>query len=170
MVYHALVLKNYFPKKNKVTILHEKYGKINFFVHENQDTSRLCNGSMMYCDIQKKDATYQCHFIDTYFIPLDQNKYDLYFIHDLLKICLNFVPWQVAMPDIFQMIIEIYRQLDNLSCEEKKIYLLKIFLYIGIFPEDKLLYQVVMQGHRLHIKNIDKLLYNALNFCWNHDL
>ena len=85
LICHAIVLKNYFPKKNKVTILHEQYGKINFFVHEASQASRLCNGSLIYCDVQKKDTTYQCYFIDAYFIPLDQDRYDLYFIHDLLS-------------------------------------------------------------------------------------
>ena len=149
--------------------MHEQFGKINFFVNETKDASRLCNGSLIYCDVQKKDASYQCDFIDAYFVPFDQDRYDLYFVHDLLKICLNFAPWQIAMADVFDLIVEIYQQLESVSPEQKKIYLLKIFLYLGIFPENKLLYQVVMQGYRLNIENIDKLLYNALDYCWKSE-
>ena len=166
MICQAIVLKNYFPKKNKVTILHEQFGKINFFVNETKDASRLCNGSLIYCDVRKKESSYQCDFIDAYFVPFEQDRYDLYFIHDLLKICLNFAPWQISMSDIFNLILEIYNKLESLSCEQKKVYLLKIFLYLGIFPEDKLLYQIVMQGYRLNITNIDELLYKGLHHCW----
>ena len=169
MVCNAIVLKNWFPKKNKVTILHEQFGKINFYVNELQQASRLCNGSLIFCDIQKKESSYQCDFIDVNFAPLDPEKYDLYFVHNILKICLNFTPWQIRMTDVFNVIIDMYKHLDTLSSLEKKICLLKIFLYVGVFPEDRLLYQVVMQGYRLNIENIDQLLYKALEHCWASD-
>ena len=167
MICHAIVLKNYFPKKNKVTILHEQFGKVNFFVNETKDASRLCNGSLIYCDVQKKDASYQCDFIDAYFVPFDQDRYDLYFVHDLLKICLNFAPWQIPMSDVFDAITQIYGQLESISTLDKKICLLKIFLFLGIFPEDKLLYQIVMQGYRTNIANIDETLNKALDNCFS---
>lgn len=167
LIYHAIVLKNHFPKKNKVTILHEQYGKINLFVSETQESSRLCNGSLIFCDVIKKESSYRSEFIDAYFIPFDQDRYDLYFIHDLLKVCLNFAPWQIMIADVFDLLLEIYGQLDVISVEQKKIYLLKIFLYLGIFPEDKRLYQIVMQNYRLDIQDMDQLLCNALSHCWN---
>lgn len=169
MICNAIVLKNWFPKKNKVTVFHQQFGKINFYVNETQQASRLCNGSIIFCDIKKKESSYQCDVVDIYFIPLNQEQYDIYFIHDILKICFNFAPWHMAMSDVFGLIIEIYETLEDLSEQQKKIYLLKLFLYIGIFPEDKMLYQIVMQKNRSDIQNLDQILYNGLNYCWASD-
>lgn len=171
MIGHAIVLKNYFPKKNKVTILHEQFGKISLFINEKQQAARLCNGSLIYCDVVKKQSflSYQCDFVDAYFIPFDHDLYDLYFIHDVLKICLQFMPDHIGMHDVFTLIIGMYRQLEGMQVCQKKIYLLKLFLYVGIFPENKKLYQNVMQDIQLHTHDNDILLEKGLNYCWNSD-
>ncbi|MBP6870075.1 hypothetical protein KBC04_04285 [Candidatus Babeliales bacterium] len=169
MIDHAIVLKNYFPKKNKITILHARFGKINFYVDEKHQAARLCNGSLMYCQIIKKQTSYQCEFIDAYFVPFQDGQYDLYFIHDILKICLLFMPDQMSMADVFDLITGIYQELDDLQVCHKKIYLLKLFLYLGIFPENKKLYQHIMQDNKLHTHDSDILLQQALNYCWNSD-
>jgi len=163
LIDHAIVLKNYFPKKNKVTILHERFGKIDFYIDEKHSAARLCNGSLMYCQIIKKQSMYQCDFIDAYYIPSK----DLYFIHDILKICLNFMPTQIMMDDVFDIILEIYQNLESLEDCQKKIVLLKLFLYLGVFPENKKLYQHVMQNNLLHNHDSDILLQQALSYCWN---
>ncbi len=172
MIGHAIVLKNYFPKKNKVTIFHEQFGKINFFVDEKQQAARLCNGSLIYCDVVKKQSSssYQCDFIDAYFVPFNDTLYDLYFIHDILKICLQFIPDHMAMTDVFDIVLDIYNNLEGLQGCQKKIYLLKMFLYIGVFPENKKLYQSVMQDRLLHNHDSDELLQQGLKYCWNSDV
>lgn len=166
LIDHAIVLKNYFPKKNKVTILHERFGKINFYIHEKHRAALLCNGALMYCQIIKKQSTYECDFIDPYYIPEEH----LYFVHDVLKICLNFMPSQVMMIDVFNIIIEIYQNLAFLEDCQKKIALLKLFLYLGIFPENKKLYQCVMQDDLLHNHDSDVLLKEALSYCWDAEV
>ncbi|MDP3788707.1 MAG: hypothetical protein Q8Q60_05335 [Candidatus Chromulinivorax sp.] len=171
MIGHAIVLKNYFPKKNKITILHEQFGKINLFIDEKHQAARLCNGSLMYCDIVKKQSSsvYQCDFIDAYFIPFHDSAYDLYFIHDVLKICLQFMPDQMSMSDVFTLITDMYNHLEELQACHKKIYLLKLFLYLGIFPENKKLYQFVMQDKYLHNHDSDELLLQGLRYCWSSE-
>ena len=63
-----------------------------------------------------------------------------------------------------------YQHLNDLQECQKKVYLLKLFLYLGIFPEDKKLYQYVMQDKNLHKHDSDVLLQEALNYCWKSDL
>lgn len=169
MIGHAIVLKNYFPKKNKVTILHERFGKINFFIDEKHEAARLCNGSLMYCEVVKKQgsSSYQCNFVDTYFVPFQSHTDDLYFIHDILKICLEFMPDKMAMKDVFDLVVSMYQQLHDLQDFQKKIYLLRLFLYLGIFPEDKKLYHYVMQNNLLQTYDNDVLLQQGLKYCWN---
>jgi uncharacterized protein YqkB len=171
LIEHAIVLKNYFPKKNKITILHEQFGKISFFIDEKHLAARLCNGSLIYCHVVKKQTSgYQCDFVDAYFIPYDDQNYDLYFVHDALKICLQFMPERNKMTDIFDLVIEIYENLENLSDCQKKIYLLKLFLFLDVFPENKKLYQTVMQDNSLHNHDSDITLQQGLKYCWNSDV
>ncbi|MGZ6255240.1 MAG: hypothetical protein ACXWL5_04590 [Candidatus Chromulinivorax sp.] len=167
MIFHAIVLKNYVPYKNKVTILHEDFGKITIFVQEKDLAARLCNGALFYCQIIKKQNKnkYQVDFVDPYFIP----KTDFYFIHDILKICLQFLPDEVMSREIFDYIIEIYNNLDQLSVCQKKLSLLKLFLFVGIFPENKKMYQHVMQNQDLHSCQNDQLLAEGLSYCWNSE-
>jgi len=170
MIGHALVLKNYFPKKNKIIILHESFGKITIFGDEKQPTFQLCNGTLLWCDIRKDKSSYRCDFVDPYFVPFDHTVYDLYFIHDLLKICMQFMPNNVIMVDVFNLIINAYQQLDTIQACQKKIYLLKLFLFLDIFPDNKQLYQLVMQDKNMHSHDSDLLLEQGLKFCWNADL
>lgn len=170
LIGHAVVLKNYFPKKNKVTILHEQFGKINLFIHEKHPAARLCNGSLIYCDVVKKKSLYECDFIDAYFIPFHDDSQDLYFVHDVLKICLQYLPFQLPLSDVFNLVIDIYKNLHGLQPCQKKILLLKLFLFIGIFPENKELYYCVMQDNQLHSHDNDELLQQGLRYCWNSDV
>ena len=170
MIGHAVVLKNYFIKKNKVTILHEQFGKISFFIHEKEQAARLCNGSLIYCHVIKKKSLYQCEFVDAYFIPFYNDAYDVYFVHDILKICLEFLPDHLMVTDVFDLILDIYNNIDHVKSCQKKIYLLKLFLYIGIFPENQKLYHHVMQDVQLHNHDSDELLQQGLRYCWNSDV
>lgn len=168
LIAHAIVLKNYFPHKNKVIILHEQLGKISLFFDDKHQAARLCNGALMYCQVTtKQNGRYACDFIDTYFIPFHDAGYDLYFVHDLLKICLECMPDQNKVTEVFDLMIEIYQNLADLDACHKKIYLLKLFLFLDIFPEDKKIYQLVMQDFKLHDHNVDQVLQKALQYCWN---
>lgn len=171
MAHHAIVLKNYFPKKNKVTIFHQTFGKINFFIDEKHDAAKLCNGALIFCEVIKKRSTYQFLAIDPYFVPFqDDDLYDLYFIHDILKICLQFMPDQLAMNEVFYLVMSMYEQLALFHGCKQHMFLLKLFLCLGIFPENKTLYQQVMQGSHVHSDENEALLQQGLRYCWNSDV
>jgi dihydroneopterin aldolase len=63
-----------------------------------------------------------------------------------------------------------YNHLEGLQACQKKIYLLKLFLYLGVFPENKKLYQSVMQDKQLHNHDNDALLQQGLRYCWDSDI
>ena len=170
MIFHAIVLKNYFPQKNKVTLLHEQLGKIDIFIQEKDAAARLCNGSLIYCVVEKKGSRISLDFIDPYFIPSQYDVQDLYFLHEVLKICLQFMPERVGMHDVFDLLVEMYENFNLLLPCHKKIYQLKLFLYLGIFPENKKLYHLVMQQMNTHDHSVDQFLQEGLRYCWNSDI
>ena len=79
------------------------------------------------------------------------------------------MPDQMGMEDVFSLVTDIYQRLEGLQGCQKKIYLLKLFLYLGVFPENKKLYQHVMQDNQLHTHDGDELLQQGLKFCWDSD-
>ena len=80
------------------------------------------------------------------------------------------MPSQTSMTDVFDVIIEMYKNLAGLQSCQKKIYLLKLFLFLDVFPENKKLYQSVMQDSSLHNHDIDQLLQQSLKYCWNSEV
>jgi hypothetical protein len=71
--------------------------------------------------------------------------------------------------DIFPLLIKVYEKLDLLEPCQRKIYLLRLFLFVGIFPENKQVYQLVMQDSTLHVHDTDAILEQSLQFCWQHE-
>jgi len=165
-MFRAIVIKNYFPLKNRVKILHEQFGLISFFVHEKSAGALLCNGSLIYCNILKKKESYHCDFVDPYFVPFDSNLCDFYFIQDVLRICLEFLPKETMVHEIFYLILEMYQSLESLTDIEKKSYQLKLFLCMGIFPHDVKLYKAVMLEQKNGNKDLECMFTKALAFCW----
>lgn len=166
MIHHAVVLKNYVPEKNKLVLLHEQFGKITIYITQKDSAMRLCNGTILYCSVDKKNNKYQLHFIDPYFVVYHDNQHDLYFLHQILKICLDCMPSENKMGDVFDLVLEIYKNLAHLKTCHKKIYILRLFLYLDIFPESSQLYQAVMQSAQLHEHKDDILLDKGIAYCF----
>ena len=71
--------------------------------------------------------------------------------------------------EIFYLILEIYQQVESLTELEKKSYLLKLFLAVGIFPHDMQLYQALMIDSKKSDQELDSIFTQALVFCWQSE-
>ncbi len=167
MIAQAFVIKNYFPARQTIAIFHQQFGKIHFFIQHKDQASLLCNGSLIYCDIVKKNTIYQCLYVDPYFVPAGISLEHLYFVHDILKICKNYIPQEIMLPDVFDLIVYIYSQIHHFDNFTKKQYLLRLFLYVGVFPDNPSLYHYVMQEKLFFSQEIDLLFEKSLQYCWN---
>ena len=167
MIAQAFVIKNYFPVRQSVMIFHQQFGKIHFFIQQKDQAALLCNGSLIYCDVVKKNKSYQCLYVDPYFVPSSISIEHLYFIHDILKICYFFIPQEMMLSDVFNLIFTTYKQIHDLDDFTQKQYLLRLFLYLGIFPDNIRLYQVVMQEKIIFSQEVDQLFKKSLEYCWN---
>ena len=156
----AIVL-NKLEKGSGFLLLHQYLGKIKcFFPYQKQHN--LCVGSLVSCTLEEKKSYYIFTSVETDFIPLLSEQHDIYFIHNLLKLCLE-VPFGVRVDDVFSHVIETYKEMHSFTDQDKNRSLLQLFFFLSIFPESIQLYNMVMN----HSISYDDILgKKGLDFCW----
>lgn len=142
-------------------LLHQTFGKIRCFSQYNK-ISNLCVGSLISCEVKRKKSYYVFDYVETDFVPLLSEKHDIFFIHNLLKICLE-VPFEVVVDDVFYHLISVYKKMHNFSLKEKNMSLLQLFFLLSIFPEDIHLYNMVINRSDLYDERIGN---KGLELCW----
>lgn len=162
----AIVLKNFFPHKHKIVLFHQKLGKISCYVSAKHQASLLTHGTLISLHVSMQKNYYQLHDIDIVFSPYESTSYDIYFVHDMLKICLKILPYHVPASELFDLLCNIYKQFDDISPIQKKFYILQIFFAVELFPENEKLYFLVIKQRQLTDQD-HKLLQHGLYACWN---
>ena len=120
----AIVL-NTLNRNGGFILLHQSLGKIRCFLSY-KDVNRLCVGSLVSCSLIKKRSYYIFEQVETDFVPLFSDQYDIFFIHNLLKICLE-VPFEVPVNDVFSHMIAVYKQMHLFGDDKKNLSLLQLF-------------------------------------------
>ena len=73
--------------------------------------------------------------IKTEYTPLDQARFDIYFLHALLEVCYYFIPIGSAEFQIYPFLINIMRSFDDISSVRiQKGLICKILAHLGVYP------------------------------------
>ena len=163
----AFVLKNFIKSKNSVIIFHKHLGKITCIYFQKDISARLCSGSYIFCSIEKKHNYYVFTHVDIIFTPLYDNVEQLTFIHNLVKLCLFFLPKSIAVYELFDFLQYIYQRLDNLTEDGQNIVLLRLFLMFDLLPEDRQIYRCAQQDPYQDSLMYIKESYLYVQTCWN---
>jgi hypothetical protein len=128
----GILLKNYSPKKEKVSVLDSVLGRIEAVLH-NANIRSLHNGTLFSYHAELRYTNiYTFTTVEILDIPFGLAKHDIYFFHHMLELCYYFLPLHVACPSVFDLISMAFKQeLDN-----KPIILLRFFALLGIYPEE----------------------------------
>lgn len=162
----AFVLKNFFPHQHKIILLHETLGKISCYVSQKHKAVLLAHGALISLRVQIQKNYYRLEDIDIVLSPYELVSYDLYFVHDILKICLKILPYHVQVTELFHLLCDIYRNLNNLTALQKKFYILQIFFAVELFPDNEKLYFLMMKQRKITEQD-HKLLQHGLYVCWD---
>lgn len=143
--YSAIVLKNYFPQKYSLSLLMNKGGKI---TGVSNDIEHISRGSLIEFTIErsKKNPLFIYH-IELHDAPLILAQEDILFLHHLLELCYNFIPVgseALAAYELLKLIYIPHEWMQKTIC--KKIYLFKLFVGLGIYPEDKRVRKASLQS------------------------
>ncbi|MBI2352929.1 hypothetical protein HYV11_01635 [Candidatus Dependentiae bacterium] len=162
----AIVLKNYVSGHQKVIILHKTLGKIVCEYAKNGQAVRLCTGSLLYCDIEKRKNSFQLKYFDVFFVPTHCFLVDIVFFHEMIKLCLKVVPNCGIVPELFEFLWNIFFRFDQLADSGRYLVLLRLFLMFDLLPENIVIYHCALQDPFCAVKTEEKQLAEYVKICW----
>ena len=132
-MYPAFVIKNYVPDCYKVLILHQLYGKIFCKFFKKDQATLLTTGSVIWCSIEKTSNLYQ-------FLQLDIESQimvkDIFLVHSIMKFCLEKVPKEIAVPELFDFLLYVQSHKDQFDEKACCVVILRMFLMFDLIGSD----------------------------------
>jgi hypothetical protein len=161
----GIVLRSYFPQKNKAVILDRHLGKITCVVK----TQRLCVGAVATYQVTHQRNLCFINNFEMIDIPFLVAQADILFLHHVLEICHYFIPMSSCEIQIFDLILFLYDHVSLVKASWfKKFFLFKLFTILGLYPEKKegeapYFYQVLsLSIDKIAQKDIDLKIEKAL--------
>lgn len=129
----GIVLKTLFPKKMKMILLDYQLGKIEGVPPSDNFTC----GSLLSYYVQMRGSVYFLHDISLMDMPLSIAKDDILFLHHVLEICYFSAPFGNNVPEIFNLINQLYIESKAPYSRNFKIaFLFKLFILLGMHPDE----------------------------------
>lgn len=137
MIYQGIVLRNYLPEKQKVSVFDVQLGRINGIPHDTKMGMRLAHGSLIAYTVKQLSLNFILYDLDLIDMPLQWTFANFLFFHQLLELCFYFLPLHGHAEDVFCLIKELYASQDIIKTTfGKKIFLYRFFSLLGIYPAD----------------------------------
>lgn len=132
----AIVLKNYYPKKQTLALLDGQLGKV---TGASAAIAEISAGSFIAYSVDARRTNYLLlHQIELLDLPLFIAHEDILFLHHLLELCYYFIPDGSNALSVFNLLQMVYTPGDWMSKTVlKKIFLCKLFAFLGIYPEEE---------------------------------
>ncbi len=129
----GIVLKSFLPQKCKIVLLEQAGGKYQYVPHM-QD---LCVGTLIEYHVTANQPIAFIHSIEKIALPLALARTDILFFHHVLELCYYFVPIASHAPEVYALLMCLYRpQAATLPPQAKKLLLVKLFITLGAIPEE----------------------------------
>lgn len=150
----GIVLKSYLPRQNKVCIFDQAIGKIFCISITKKSFQRLSPGFLVEYYRQNYSTLYSLESLDIISAPLVLAQNDIFFLHHVVELCYYFIPENCSSKQIFDLIYFLLNFVDLGKYPlYKKIFLMRLFAYIGMYPQDE----------QLQSSSVYQLLYGPLD-------
>lgn len=164
----AFVLKNYLPERQKVVILHKYLGKITCIYNKKDLAARLCTGSLLFCHIEKQKSYFEITFVDVISVPENCSVQDITFFHGIVLLCLEIVPSEVMVAELFDFLWYVFSNLPRLTEAGRHITMLRLFLLFDLLPENNVVHEYALQDPYNPSGYCDKQLDEFVAICWKN--
>ncbi len=154
----GIVLKTFFPHKQKVIVLDKQRGKIVCI----PDRNDIQPGSLISYQLSNQQRLPFVRNINLIELPLLLAREDILFVHHVLEVCYYFIRSDDPSPEIFDLLLKLYHS-EIMLCDKvnKKIFLFTLFWKLGIYPESKKFDSIYFRN--LAMKFIDRLDFEYID-------
>jgi hypothetical protein len=136
----GIIVDFLFPQKQKIVICDREQGIIEAMPESGVPIWRLCRGALLAYDLEKRCQRYFLHHIDIRDIPLAWARHDILFLHHILELATHFLSPAVGNAVAFDELRALYKACTTQTTPFfKKIFLVKFFLAVGLYPEHAIL-------------------------------
>ncbi|MCK4265542.1 hypothetical protein KAW80_04260 [Candidatus Babeliales bacterium] len=139
----GFVLKRFFPKKHKFSVLTKTRGKLEIVPSPINFSKRLWPGMLISFVLTPTNTKiYFANSLDILFAPLEEAGDNLIWIHSLLELCYYFSPPENPSEDAFQLLHRAFtfvyfaKYFDDSFSVLKKMFTMKLLKSFGFFPDE----------------------------------
>ena len=166
---YGIVLRTHLPEKYKLSVLDNSLGKIDAIPLGKKITHQICNGYFIHYWCTQTTSLATLDQIEIQEIPQVHTEQDILFLHHVLEMCHYFLPLHMHAPDVFMLVRRLYTvDYMVLTPLAKKIFLMKLFIALGFYPDDNRLQKAEI--HMLAYGPIDNILNKKISLDIEQDL
>lgn len=171
----GFVLKRFLPNKNKLSVLTQKFGKIEIITRPTERILQLWPGMLIaFYPSEQSNKIFFAQSLEIMMSPHYNHILNMEWIHQLLEISYYFSPLHNPANEIFRHLYNCFnievlkKEFNNELLIVKKIYIIKLLELLGFYPTKDLiiylsLYQEICSMYINFIdKDKSKLLKNNL--------
>ncbi|HEV2600870.1 MAG TPA: hypothetical protein VGT41_01100 [Candidatus Babeliales bacterium] len=160
----GIVLRKDFTKSRTIFLFDKDNGKM-----ECTPTSYdVCLGAL----VQYQRVTQRSRLItisEVIALPHDVTHINILFFHHVLEICFHFLPMEAPAQELFALLEQLYtRQGLLVTAWHQKLFIAKILLYFGMYPEDSDFPLAYL--HRIAYEPIDIMMHRSINLGFEAQL
>ena len=130
--YQGIILKRYNVHGTKLGLLDSTLGRIDGITPQ----TTFPTGSIVRYDVMKNNNCYLLINAAIEYVPINQARYDILFLHHVMEICFYFIPHNSCVRGVYELLDAMYQMPWHADCHDfKKIFLFKLFDLLGLLPE-----------------------------------
>jgi len=172
MIKKAIVIKNFYPYKNRISILDESGYKLDVSLKKNRE-SRLFSGALINYSIEKFFLSYLIDDINIIDYPLLVRN-NITFFHQVIEILNNCIKNDIAIDNIFEFVSLLYNSRVRFDSNiNKLLFKICILLKIGLLPSNFNNYSLdflSLMAPLLNTNIISSDFFKILEFLYNLDI
>lgn len=153
----GIILKTYFPKKTKVALLDQHWGKIEAV----PPTTEIGIGFLLEYRPRSKGRIFILEQMEVHDVPLQLAKADILFLHHVLEICYFGVPFGSCVPEVFVMVNWLYSLDEPLEYPFKIAFVFKLLTTLGMYPYEARFQESYF--YNLAIESIDSIATKSID-------
>lgn len=155
----GIVVKRYFPLKQKIVLLDDTLGKITCVPPHD----RISLGTLLSYELQERSPMSFIYDVELIAMPLDGLDLDILFVHHVLEVCYYFIPDQSPASEIFEIMMLLFTKQPCIRHPLfKKIFLFKLFALLGIYPDNTVRVDALV--HRLLAEPLEMLMRSDVTY------